>query len=109
MHTARLLFPLIMLPLTFAIPSGASADEGLGHLKTELAKTELAKEVRSILSNRCFACHGPDEDERQGGFRLDERASFTGEADSGLKPVEPGHAADSELLRRLLGPAGGVR
>ena len=31
--------------------------------------------VRSLLSNRCFACHGPDEDEREGGFRLDDPKS----------------------------------
>ena len=62
---------------------------------------ELAQEVRSILSNRCFACHGPDEEERQGGFRLDLRESYLAEADSGEPPVVPGKPDQSELLRRL--------
>ena len=62
---------------------------------------ELAQEVRSILSNRCFACHGPDEEERQGGFRLDLRESYLAEADSGEPPVVPGMPDQSELLRRM--------
>lgn len=62
---------------------------------------DLAQRVRSILSNRCFACHGPDPEERQGGFRLDVRESFVAEADSGEFPVVPGKSSSSELLRRL--------
>ncbi len=62
----------------------------------------VARDVRSILSNRCFACHGPDEEERQGGFRLDVRDSFLAEADSGEIPVVAGQSQDSELLRRIL-------
>ncbi len=62
----------------------------------------LAQQVRSILSNRCFACHGPDEDERQGGFRLDNVASMLAEADSGERPIVPGKPDQSELLRRIV-------
>jgi mono/diheme cytochrome c family protein len=62
----------------------------------------LSQQVRSILSNRCFACHGPDEAERQAGFRLDQRDSMLAEADSGLRPIIPGDAQQSELLRRIM-------
>ncbi len=64
--------------------------------------TDVANEVRSILSNRCFACHGPDQEKRQGGFRLDQRESYLAEADSGAPPIVPGDAAASELLKRLI-------
>ncbi|MEM7473584.1 MAG: DUF1553 domain-containing protein [Planctomycetota bacterium] len=66
------------------------------------AADDVAQQVRSILSNRCFACHGPDEEERQGGLRLDVRESFVLPADSGELPVSPGNPEESELLRRLV-------
>ncbi|WP_145084237.1 DUF1553 domain-containing protein [Aureliella helgolandensis] len=64
--------------------------------------SQIALEARAILSNRCFACHGPDAAERQGGFRLDARESYLGEADSGELPIVPGEPDRSEALRRML-------
>ena len=57
--------------------------------------------IKPILSDRCYNCHGPDEENRQGGFRLDLRDSATGEADSGMHPIMPGDADASEILARL--------
>ncbi len=63
---------------------------------------DLSQKVRSIFSNRCFACHGPDEAERQAGFRLDKLDSMLAEAESGMRPVVPGDLQQSELLRRII-------
>ena len=62
---------------------------------------DFNRDVRPILSDKCFACHGPDEAERTGGFRLDVQESAFGEADSGLRPIVPGDLESSELILRI--------
>lgn len=64
-------------------------------------KVDYQRDVRPILSDKCFRCHGPDAAERQGGFRLDDPHSALGLADSGRRPIVPGDAESSELVRRI--------
>jgi hypothetical protein len=59
------------------------------------------RQIRPLLSNHCFKCHGPDAEQREGGFRLDVRESAVGEADSGARPVVPGQSSASEVVRRI--------
>ncbi len=62
---------------------------------------DFGREVRPILANRCFKCHGPDDATRQGGLRLDRRDDALAAADSGNRAIVPGHADDSELVARI--------
>lgn len=57
-------------------------------------------DVRPILATKCFACHGPDEDAREAGLRLD---SFAGASEDlgGYQAIEPGDSEASELIRRV--------
>ena len=63
---------------------------------------DFARDIRPILSDKCFACHGPDSEHREGGFRLDVKQSAMSEADSGERAIVPGDVAASELVRRII-------
>ncbi len=65
-------------------------------------RVSFGDDIRPILSKKCFACHGPDVEQREGGFRLDKRDSALGEGDSGEKIIVPGDVESSELIVRIL-------
>ena len=65
------------------------------------APVDFSKDVRPILSNRCFKCHGPDEGTRKGELRLDLRDSALGRGESGKIAIVPHKPDESEFMKRL--------
>ncbi len=63
-------------------------------------KLDFNRDIRPILSENCFQCHGFDEKARQAELRLDQSESAYADHDSG-KPIVPGHPEQSELWRRI--------
>lgn len=60
------------------------------------------RQIRPILSDKCFQCHGPDAAERHAGLRLDEENSAKGKLESGLTAIASGKPSNSEIVLRML-------
>jgi hypothetical protein len=69
-------------------------------------KVQFNRDVRPILSDTCFHCHGPDEKERKAGLRLDVRDDALKAAKSGAAAIVPGHPEKSELVARIFATDG---
>ncbi len=75
---------------------------------------DFDRDVRPILADACFACHGPNADKRKARLRLDTREGLFGPTRDATDPdrdaslpshiVDPGKPEHSELARRVLFP-----
>jgi mono/diheme cytochrome c family protein len=85
----------------FAVGVAAVWAIAAASLAADDRQPDFNRDIRPILSHNCFACHGPDEHDRRGGLRLDDREAAVAELDSGSRAIVPGRPDESELVARL--------
>src|SRR5688572_8343263 len=82
---------------------------GIGHLSAQFLpcaaaerKIDFNRDIRPILSDKCFACHGPDENKREAGLRLDTPDGMVAKLEAGNAAVVPGKLPESSLIARIM-------
>ena len=87
-----------LLAVSLTCTYGAST---LAKSVTDLAKVDFNRDIRPVFSEHCYACHGPDENKRKAGLRLDVAEAAFKELKSGNHALVAGDLARSTLVARV--------
>lgn len=103
-HTAFLCIAAFVSPY-WQTPDVVAADRASPPLPE---RVEFNRDVRPILSDNCYFCHGPDKNKREADLRLDTQEGLAHIADDGPVLVA-GKPDESLLVRRILAADDGER
>ena len=79
----------------------AAAFAAIGQPIKKQSKVDFNRDIRPLLSENCYKCHGPDDGARKAKLRFDLRAEALKPAKSGKLPIVPGSPDKSELIARV--------
>src|SRR5262252_5807373 len=71
-------------------------------------RVSFNRDVRPIMSDTCFRCHGPDRNARKADMRLDLRDEATRPTRSGRTPIVPGDPDRSQIIARIFATGANV-
>lgn len=72
-----------------------------GGAEVNAGEIEFNRDIRPILAQNCFTCHGADSASRKAGLRLDHFEDATAPRKDSMPPITPGKPDASELVRRI--------
>src|SRR5579864_6071360 len=72
-------------------------------------RVEFNRDVRPILSDKCYTCHGPDAAAKHVPFRLDSESAAKAELSGGSRAIVAGSPDSSEIIRRITAATQGLR
>ncbi len=75
-----------------------------GYPATAAEPVRFNRDIRPIMSDTCFRCHGPDKRARMAGMRLDIRQEALKPTPSGAVPIVPGDPEKSAIIQRIFAP-----
>lgn len=105
MKKTRIQWPALCCILAGMVLLHSCADPKPEEIKAAYArlpdKVDFNLHIKPLLSDRCFACHGPDKNKQKAGLRLDIPEVAYAALKDGAHAIVPGHLRASELFRRI--------
>ena len=89
-----------MMRQILCLVAGCTAAVG-ALVAAEPDRASFNRDIRPIMSDTCFSCHGPDRNARRADMRLDIREEATRPTRSGRIPIVPGDPDKSEIIKRV--------
>src|SRR6266404_2762616 len=92
--------PLAFLTMTICLVAGSLGIRAAQAAAATLGPVAFNRDIRPILSDNCYSCHGPDKDKRKAKLRLDTHDGLF-DAIKDRRPIVPGKPDQSEMFRRI--------